>query len=146
VTLAYNAPLQIGKSFHAANYIVATANDTTATVHGLPFTNDGDITALAYVVAASDKTGTNPTLTVALMGSNDGTTYVPVVDSGGNAITTTALAISGSGSGTIVSEAENTTAEGISMIPFRFLRLTCTVGGTSTPGWTGIISLFAQRA
>lgn len=150
MTLAYNSKGSIkGTKQVIADYIVATSNDTTASVNGGWIDNrDGKISRIGFGVLGKNKTGTSPTLTVKLVGSLDGGTSVfNVLDSGGNAITTSALSIS-STDGTApnyVSEFEDTNQEGITKFP-PYIRLNVAVGGSSTPGGTYDVMLDIDRA
>lgn len=121
-------------------YIVATANDTTASGNGPTIDNtDGAVTRIAFGNVNTDGTGTSPTVTTTLKGSLDGTTFFDVLDSGGNAIATGAVSAAATNS-----EFEDTNQEGINQFP-PYLRLSYAVGGSSTPGWTGAIMVDIDR-
>lgn len=147
MTLAYKyAPtLSIGRVDTYTNYITATSNDTTDPVNGAVVSNDGSITAISAVIAATDKTGTSPTVNLQLFGTQDGTNFVQLKDSAGNVIETGATSISGAGGGTTVSAFIDTNLEGISQIPWLGFRLRVDVGGSATPGWTGTVSMSVIR-
>lgn len=132
ITLAYD------------EYVVATENDTTASVNGEWIDNRmNDIERIDFVQYVTNRTGTNPTLATKLVGSLDGAIVNDVLDSGGNAITTGAVDISGANS-TPTNTPETTSIEGIDAFP-TFIRLNTAVGGTNTPGWTGTVSLRVYR-
>ncbi len=147
MTLAYDYKGDIrGKMQTIAAYINATANDTTDPVNGPWIDNrDGRIKHISYTILATDKTGTNPTVNAQLKGSNDGgTTAFDVVDSGGTAIATGALDISSADSTNVV-HTETTTAEGLEGGYPQLIRVSCDIGGTSTPGGTYVVSLTIER-
>ena len=141
MTLAYDyAGTTRGFKQTIPSYVVATGNDTTATVAGPAISNaGGGITRICFGQVTTASTGTSPTLTTKLQGSIDGTTWFDVLDSGAAAITTTALSISSA-----ASEFEDTNQEGISQFP-PYIRTYTTVGGSNTPGWTGKILLDIDR-
>lgn len=150
MTLAYDYLGDIhGDIQSIPTYIQATALDTTATVTGPWIDNrDGKVRGISFGIIGKNKTGTSPTLTALLQGSLDeGTTAFSILDSGANAITTTALSIS-STDGTAANyatEFENTNQEGINSFPPLF-RVKVTVGGSATPGWTGEIAMAVDRS
>lgn len=150
MTLAYDYKGDItGDIQSIPEYIVATALDTTATVNGPWIDNrDGRVRGIHFGVIGKNKTGTSPTLTALLQGSLDGgTTAYSILDSGAAAITTSALSIS-STDGTAANyatEFESTNQEGINAFPPLF-RIKLTVGGSSTPGWTGEVALAIDRS
>lgn len=150
MTLAYDYAGTIkGDIQSIPSYIVATALDTTATVNGPWIDNrDGKVRAIHFGIVGKNKTGTSPTLTALLQGSFDGgTTALSILDSGGNAITTTALSIN-STDGTVANyaqEFESTTIEGINCFPPIF-RIKVSVGGSNTPGGTYDIPLAVDRS
>lgn len=136
---------QTGKAEYFSAYITATSNDTTDPVNGKIIRNtDGKISQIVAACAATDKTGTSPTVNVILQGSTDGTNFYTVKDSGGTDITSGATSISGSGSGTTVLVGPIDTAlEGRTTFP-PFIRVQADLGGT-TPGMTGICHVFIYR-
>lgn len=149
MTLAYDYVGTIrGDIQNIPSYIVATALDTTATVTGPAISNlDGKLRRVNFGVIGKNKTGTSPTLTVLLQGSADGTNWFSVLDSAGNAITTSALSIS-STDGTAANyavEFEDTNQEGINAFP-PYVRLRVTVGGSNTPGGTYDVNLVLDRS
>lgn len=150
MTLAYDYAGEIkGDLQLIPEYIVATANDTTASVNGPWIDNrDGRVRRVAFGVVGKNKTGTSPTLTVKLVGSLDeGTTAFDVLDSAGNAITTSAVDISSTNgtAGNYATEFEDTNQEGINAFPPLF-RLNVAVGGSSTPGGTYDVPLVVDRS
>jgi hypothetical protein len=148
MTLAYDYLGTVrGYLQNIPNYIVATALDTTATVNGPAIRNEGNVRRVSFGIIGKNKTGTSPTLTALLQGSNDGTNWFSVLDSAGNAITTTALSINLT-NGTEANyaiEFEDTNQEGINAFP-PFLRVRVSVGGTATPGGTYDINLLLDRS
>lgn len=154
MTLAYNYVGKIrGDIQTISDYIVATSNDTTATVTGPWIDNrDGKVRRVNFGVVGKNKTGTSPTLTVLLQGADDPDATTPagvysVLDSGGNAITTSALSIS-STDGTAANyatEFEDTNQEGINCLPPIF-RLKVSVGGSNTPGGTYDVMMTIDRS
>lgn len=118
-------------------YIVATANDTTATVNGPVIHNSaGGISFVSATVTATNQTGTNPTLTLTLQGSEDPSTgvWVTLKDSAGSNIASSALDIS-TASTTAVATYVDSVKNPRSSFP-HYLRWVITVGGTGTPGGT----------
>ena len=148
MTLAYDYLGTVrGYIQNIPNYIVATALDTTATVTGPAIRNDGNVRRVAFGIIGKNKTGTSPTLTALLQGSHDGTNWFSVLDSAGNAITTTALSIN-STDGTAANyaiEFEDTNQEGINAFP-PFLRIRVSVGGSGSPGGTYDINFLLDRS
>lgn len=136
MTLAYNGLGSInGKAQINTTYIVATANDTTATVTGLPIGNSGgQVSSVSATVTATNQTGTNPTLTLTLQGSEDGVVFSDLKDSAGTTIATSALDIS-TASTTTVSAYVDTVKNPRASFP-HVLRWKVVVGGTGTPGGT----------
>lgn len=146
MTLAYTTPgTQYGKNEINTAYITAGALDTTASVTGKPIDNrDGRINFVTMDIYASNKTGTSPTLILTLQGSIDGTTFFDLKDTAGNTIASSATSISGSGSGTTVGVNINTVLTPRTTFP-PFLRGKIVVGGSATPGWTGVAAFSVLR-
>lgn len=140
MTLAYNALGTIaGKAEQNNTYIVATALDTTATVTGKPIANtDGQISYIGGQVTATNQTGTSPTLTLTLQGSDDASVWVDMKDSAGNTMATSALSIS-SASSTNVADFVDSVQKPRSMFP-QYLRWKVVVGGSATPGGNYVVS------
>lgn len=134
-TLAYQyAGTKYGDAELFTAYITATGNDTTDPVNGKVIDNrDGRITHLYCQTYVTNQTGTSPTINLKLEGSNDGTGFAAVYDSGGNAIASGATSIS-SASSTPVLVVVDTSQEGRTFFP-AYLRLVDDLGGT-TPGGT----------
>lgn len=76
-TLAYkSAGRQYGNAELITGYITATAADTTTTITGKPIDNrDGRIQSISAQINETTVTGTSPTITMSLIGSNDGTNW-----------------------------------------------------------------------
>lgn len=146
MTLAYQAVgTMYGKNELNNPAITSTSLDTTATVTGKPIDNrDGRINFVSMDIYCTDKTGSSPTLTLTLQGSNDGTNYFDLVDTAGNTIASSATSISAAGSGTTVAININTVAKPRTTFP-AFLRPKIAVGGTGSPGWTGTTSNLITR-
>jgi len=134
---------QVGTTIDKAQvisaYITATSNDTTDPVNGKTIDNrDGMVSAVFGHIAATDKTGTSPTVNLILQGSNDGTNWFTLKDDGGNDISTGAQSISSAGGGTTVLHAVDTQQKTLQGFP-AFMRWQVDLGGTS-PGWTGTVA------
>jgi len=86
------------------NAIVATANDTTATVYSQPIPNlDGKIECVTvHTVTTANASGGN--LVVTLQGSNDGTNFADIKKEGGaSTLTTGNVALSTASAGAPIS-------------------------------------------
>jgi len=120
-------------------YITATANDTTATVNGNAIDNRaGNIRQLNYVVAVTASAGTNPTIALALQQSLDeGTTWIPVLNTSGNAVATTATTIDSAPK----QVALTTASSGLTRLPSALLRVVETLAGTNTPSRVSVSSV-----
>jgi hypothetical protein len=142
MTIATNGAFSpVGRKMVNSTYIVATANDTTASGNGPTISNlDGLLERIGFGVVCTNGTGTSPTVTATLKGSIDGTNWFNVLDSAGNAIATGAVTAAATNS-----EFEDTNQEGITKFP-PYVRVSYAVGGSSTPGWTGSIQVDLQRA
>lgn len=132
--------------------ITATANDTTASADSNMIVNvNNDIRSIAAGVRATNQTGTSPTLTIQLLGSFTGTGpwHIVQTSQGGTAGTTAniaspALSIS-TASSTPVATGFDTFQFGLQGISYPYLKLRVVVGGSSTPGWTGVLSATVKR-
>lgn len=132
--------------------ITATANDTTANADSNVIVNtNNDIRSIAAGVKATNQTGTSPTLTVQLLGAFDaaGPWIVAQTKQGSTAGTTanvasSALSIS-TASTTAVATGFDTFQFGLEGINYPYLKIRIVVGGSSTPGWTGVAYAIIKR-
>jgi hypothetical protein len=111
-------------------YIVATANDNTATVNGPWIDNTGGrISNMTYNCAVSAVGGTSPTLAVTLQRSLDGgTTAFTMTDTSGNNIALAAGAISAGSNRTLSTASSGFNLVGLPAGHYRFVEV---LGGTS---------------
>lgn len=127
--------------------ITAASNDTTATADSNVITNyDGAIKHISAGVKVTNQTGTSPTLTLQLIGSFTNTTnswFVLQSKQGSTAGTTANIATSALD---ISSASTTNVATGFSTDQFNraggfppYLKVRAVVGGSSTPGWTGVV-------
>ena len=142
MTLAYDyAGTVRGGVQNIPSAVVATANDTTAAPTSKVYTNlTGHVKRINFGVVATNGTGTSPTITYKLQGSLDGTNFFDVLDSGGSTITTGAVTAAATNSAFV-----DTNTKGIVAFP-PYIRFLGTVGGSSTPGWTGTLSVMLDRS
>lgn len=131
--------------------ITATANDTTASADSNTIYNlDGGIKAISAGVKASNQTGTSPTLTVQLIGSFDNSKWFVLQSKQGSTAGTTANIATGA---LDISTASTTNVEtGLSTDQFGrlgyfppYVKVRIVVGGSSTPGWTGVAYAVVHR-
>lgn len=131
---------------HYTALITATGNDTTANADSDAIANlDGTIGNVCAVVKATNQTGTNPTLQLKFLGAgvSAGPYFVIQTAQADTAGTTAdadavgALDIS-TASTTNVAQGICTSQFGIKHLP-PSLKVRVTVGGTGTPGWTGVV-------
>jgi len=131
--------------------VTATGPDTTATADSNTISNlDGSIEHISAGVKATNQTGTSPTLTLSLIGSYDNATWFTVQGAqGGTAGTTASIA---TGALSISSASTTNVATGFSTDSFvrtgglpPYLRIRTVVGGSSTPGWVGVVSAVVIR-
>lgn len=132
--------------------ITATGPDTTENADSNTITNlDNSVVAISAGVKATGQTGTSPTLTVSLIGSYDNATWFTLQSRQASTAGTTAnMATAALG----ISTASTTAVSaGISTAQFDrngdfppYLRVRVTVGGTSTPGWTGVAYALVTRS
>lgn len=131
--------------------ITAASNDTTANADSNTISNlDGTVKDLSAGVVATNQTGTSPTLTVTFIGSYDNATWFVLQSKQGStagttaAMSSSALSIS-SASSTNVSTGISTDMFGRTTGLPPYLRVRITVGGTGTPGWTGVAYAIVKR-
>lgn len=138
---------QVGNFHYMPNYMAVTSLDATTTYTGAWYDNrDGNVKRVAFTQLATNTGGTTNTLQTTLQGSFDGgTTVFTVLDSGGNAIQTTALDTSGADgtAANYASESEDTNQEGVTSLPPLF-RLRSVSTGTSDT-LTGNVALLVER-
>ena len=132
---------QKGKLTYIPDYLVSEGVESNGASGGTitgPILNneDGAVEAIFAINDNQDKTGSSPTSQLVLKGGfqADGSDFVTLVDSSGNAINSgSATSISGAGSGTSVINSFQTNSKGVvNFTPF--LRVDHVLGGTSTPG------------
>ena len=137
-----------GKNQVISNYIQATTVDTTDPATGPAIDNrDSRISAIyGHVVVQDNTAGSSPTVTLTLQGSNDGSNWFTLKDTGGNAISTSALSISGCDdtAANYVVGFLNTVEEGVTSFP-QFVRFIVDLGGTSSPNWKGAVHVTVRR-
>lgn len=134
--------------------ITAASNDTTTNADSDVISNlDGSIKDIAAGVKATNQTGSSPTLTVSFLGSFDGTVFHAITTAqGGTAgtvgtLASPALSISSASStnvGTGVSLSAFGRGGADAMLP-PYLKVRVAVGGTGTPGWTGVAYASVKR-
>lgn len=125
--------------------ITAAANDTTAAADSDVIVNlDGSISDICATVKATNQTGTNPTLELDFLGAGAaaGPYHVLLTAQDDDDPGTMSEADSGTldiatASTTNVSKGICTSNFGIKHLP-AFVKVRVTVGGTGTPGWTGV--------
>lgn len=137
--------------------ITAASNDTTTPADSNVITNfNGDIKDITAGVVASNKTGTSPTLTVSFIGSYTGATgswFALKTAQGSTAGTVGTMASSALDISTTDGTAANSAAIGISLSQFGltgallppYLKVRIAVGGSSSPGWTGVAYAVVKR-
>lgn len=135
-----------GKSYLYSALITAASNDTTATADSNTIDNrDGSIKFISAGVKATNQTGTSPTLTVSLIGSFDNSTWFAIPTAQGSTAGTTGTMATGALS--IATASTTNVSTGLTTSSFGygtfggfppFIRVRVVVGGSSTPGWTGI--------
>lgn len=132
--------------------IVATGNDTTSTADSATISNiEGDIKDIWAGVKATNQTGTSPTLAVSLLGSFDDATWFAITTQQADTAGTTGTMTSPTLSISTASTTNVSTGVGTSsfrpaggMLP-PYIRMRVTVGGSSTPGWTGTGYIMVKR-
>lgn len=133
--------------------VTASGNDTTTNADSNVILNqNGDIRDIWAGAKATNQTGSSPTLTVSFLGSFDNATWfaIPTVQGGTPGTTgtmaTAALSIS-TASTTNVSTGLSFSQFGYNngaLLP-PYLKVRVAVGGTGTPGWTGVSYAFVKR-
>lgn len=140
LTVTPKAGTQVGNIQFIDNYIVATGLDNTDPANGPAISNDGSVYATTVAINVTASGGTSPVVALRLEGSNDGTNWNSVLDSGNNPVSTGNLSIASP----TVNYRHDTQAEGIVSIPYRWFRWVIDLGGTS-PTWTGTVSVTVIR-
>ncbi len=133
-----------GKNQVISPYMTAASLDTTATDNGNVIDNrDGSVVGLTVSANVTDKTGTSPTLQVTLQGSDDGTNFYTIDSQASSPAAIQTAATSISSAVTFGLSTDNYSRKGV--FP-AFLRWQVSVGGSSSPGWTGTIATTVHRA
>ncbi len=133
-----------GRSQVIRGYIVATGNDTTATINGPAIDNtDGRVSAVGVQAAVSDKSGTSPTANLQLVGSNDATNWFVVNNASAAAIQSGAQSTSGAGGGTTIGINFDTAGASRTIYP-PYLAVRLVQAGT-TPGITANVTVQVVR-
>jgi len=135
--------------------ITAAANDTTASALSNVITNlDGSIKDICAAVAATNQTGTSPTLTLSFLGAfaAAGPYFALTTAQGGTAGTTGTMA---TGALDISTASTTNVATGLCMSTFGrgglaallppYLKVKTAVGGSATPGGTYVVSATVKR-
>lgn len=124
--------------------ITATSNDTTANADSNVIVNTGgEIKDICAGVTATNQTGTSPTLTVKFLGSFDNSVFHVLTtaqdddDPGTLSDMDSAALDINTASTTNVSTSICASQFGRDTFP-PYLKVRITVGGSSTPGWTGV--------
>lgn len=119
-------------------YIIATGNDTTTPVYGPVIDNsNGDLVYTSAYASVTNKTGTSPTLKVALYGCNTATgTFNALLNESGSAIESSATSISSA-----VTISCDTVEKLRRNFP-KYVKWGYVLGGTS-PGATATVSVTA---
>lgn len=135
-----------------SSLITAASNDTTATADSSTINNqDGSIKDICAGVKATNQTGTSPTLTVSFLGSFDNSVFFSLKSAqSGTAGTLGTMA----SSALDISTASTTNVgTGICLSQFGLngatlpphIRIRVTVGGSGSPGWTGVAYASVKR-
>jgi hypothetical protein len=133
--------------------ITAASNDTTTNADSnVIYNQGGTIKDLCAGVKATNQTGTSPTLTVSFLGAFDssGPFFAIKTAQGGTAGTVGTLATSAldinTASTTNVSTGLCTSHYGLAgaLLP-PYLKVRVAVGGSATPGWTGVAYAAVKR-
>jgi len=147
-----NTASQNGSNLVYSALITATSNDTTDPVDSNALTNlDGSIKDICMGVKATNQTGSSPTLKLILLGAFDpnGPFFIVQTSQADTAGTTAdADAVStldiSSASTTNVSQGVCGSNFGIVGYP-PYLKVRVDIGGTGTPGWTGVAAATVKR-
>jgi len=135
--------------------ITATGNDTTASALSDPISNiDGSIKDICAATKATNQTGTNPTLTLSFLGAfaAAGPYFALTTAQGGTAGTTGTMA---TGALDISTASTTNVGTGLCLSTFGrggadallppYIKVKNAVGGTGTPGWTGVVYAAVKR-
>lgn len=141
-----------GSTWFYSALITATGNDTTANADSGVINNiGGDILDISAGVKATNQTGSSPTLTVSFLGSYDASTWFALKTAQGSTAGTVGTMAS---SALDISTASTTNVStGISLSQFGlagallppYIKVRVAVGGTGSPGWTGVAYAFVRR-
>ena len=148
-----NSYSQYGNVLFYSALITATSNDTTANADSNVISNlDGSVKDICIGVRATNQTGSSPTLTLKLLGADSPTGPFYVVTSSMDQDDPGTLADVDSGTALDIATASSTNvATGLCASQFGrmnlppYLKARVTVGGSSTPGWTGVATAAVKR-
>lgn len=147
-----NTATQNGNSLFYSALITATSNDTTDPADSSVISNlDGSIKDICASVRATNQTGSSPTLQLIFLGAHASagpfyTIQTSQADTAGTTADADAvgtLSIS-SASSTNVAQGVCTSNFGIQTLP-PYVKIRVDVGGTGSPGWTGVLSALVKR-
>jgi hypothetical protein len=146
-----NTAAQHGSSLFYSALVTATGNDTTDPADSNAITNlDGSIKDICASVRATNQTGTSPTLQLIFLGAHTSSGPWFIIQTDDTTAGTTAdadavgtLSIS-TASSTNVAQGVCTSNFGIVTLP-PYVKIRVDIGGTSTPGWTGVLSALVKR-
>ena len=146
-----NTVTQHGNTQFYEALITATGNDTTANADSNVISNlDGSIKNIWAGVKATNQTGTSPTLQIVFRGSFDNSVYFDLPtqqdqdDTGTYGVADSSTLDINTASTTNVAAGISTGMFGLETLP-PYIKVRITVGGSSTPGWTGVVSAAVQR-
>jgi hypothetical protein len=147
-----NTATQNGNALFYSALITATGNDTTDPADSNVIANlDGSIKDICAIVKATNQTGSSPTLKLIFLGgpTSSGPWYIVQTDQADTAGTTADADAVGTldintASSTNVAQGVCTSNFGIDTLP-PYVKIRVDVGGTGTPGWTGVLSALVKR-
>lgn len=128
-----------------SSLITATSNDTTTNADSNVIVNlDGSIRDICAGVKATNQTGSSPTLTVSFLGSFDNAVFHAMKTA--QADTAGTLGTMASSALDISSASSTNVGTGICLSQFGrgnallppYIKVRVAVGGTGSPGWTGV--------
>lgn len=133
--------------------ITATANDTTTNADSNVIVNlDGSVKDICAAVKATNQTGTSPTLTISFLASGDNAVFHAMktaqADTAGTIGTMASSALdintaSSTNVGTGICLSQFGRGGGVLLPPYMKIRIT--VGGSGSPGWTGVATAAIKR-
>lgn len=147
-----NSYSQYGNVLFYSALITAASNDTTANADSNVISNlDGSIKDICVGVRATNQTGTSPTLTLKLLGADNASGPFYVMTGAQDQDDPGTLADMDSAALDINTASSTSVATGICSSQFGrtnlppYLKVRVTVGGSSTPGWTGVATAAVKR-